>query len=382
MSFELRLSHKISFGITDSFIFTIGVLYNIGYLLEAVGIQTTGFSLIIFLLFFLTWFYRFSFALPSLEFAALSVSFIVLYYLSFFASDFSSYSVYKIGMFSIKIIPLLMLPLFLKDKFVIFLKGYFISLLLVTILFSYFAISTYQLVHINRRLDIGNIVSIWVARAVLEFLILYALFYFKKSRLFFFAFMITSLFVVYSTGSKGAVLSAAIVFFYYGIKNYSGRNKLLLLIIMSMILVISINLVSRLPDNSYFQQRFLREIPEGSKQVNQSRSVIYSELFEKIPEMNTTLLTGKGVGNYNLFMGHPAGTRTYPHNILLEILIENGIITLTLFILMILLTLKSRSKFTYLVLFFFINANFSGDLILNEKLFLYINFVFIDDYYS
>lgn len=87
-----------------------------------------------------------------------------------------------------------------------------------------------------------------------------------------------------------------------------------------------------------------------------------------------SLIFGNGIGSFPVFYyGYNYDSRSYPHNIVLEILIENGLLFL-LVILYILWKILRKSKSPLFLLFYYylLNAAFSGDLLLNEYVFLYL----------
>ena len=124
-------------------------------------------------------------------------------------------------------------------------------------------------------------------------------------------------------------------------------------------------------------------------QLIQSRFVLDESAYSRVDHINLafqnlsgrSLLIGNGTGDYGfLFVGSDA--RAYPHNIFVEILYENGIAAalsfMVVLIILVVSALTSRSDasilFSILVIYFLVNAQFSGDLISNNYLFVFAIF--------
>ena len=149
-----------------------------------------------------------------------------------------------------------------------------------------------------------------------------------------------------------------------------------------MISVVIIILFYNLAINydTYFTQRFLTIIPDTSdiNAMEENRLYFIPIILNNFFNQDLiTILFGSGVGNTSkIFYGKYLNGRFYPHNILVEILCEFGL----LFLLWISITTinfykKNKSIFKFIFLFFVLNAMFSGDIILNEFIFLYAGII-------
>lgn len=364
--------------------FICGFLINLNYILEAIGFEVVGFSFVFVPIVILALLNRGSIYFYSRTHLYLLGLFSTLYLISFLFSDFTSYSIYKTVMFYLKVVPIMLIPLMLKEKQSYFIRGYFFSLAIVAVLFSLYTFANIKNVSLNNRMDIGNIKTIWVSRIYIEFLIVFFFFNYKKRKLLFYIFLIIGLLVVYVSGSKGAILSGLIVFVFYLMRNLSFNKKLSFFLLSFLIVGISLIFISNLPEDAYIKQRFFRIVPDKAGEIHKknNRLVVWSNVIKKVPDQKLKLLYGEGVGNFNVFFNKDRGTRYYPHNIILELLIENGIFMLIVFLILFYNSLKQKSIFIYLILFYFMNANFSGDIILNERLFLYMSIAFTDSKYK
>ena len=82
---------------------------------------------------------------------------------------------------------------------------------------------------------------------------------------------------------------------------------------------------------------------------------------------------GNGIGSFGILFLN-ADEYYYPHNLLLEFYIEYGIIGVLLFMLPVLLILR-KSSLNYITIataFYFINSMFSGDIVGNNFLFIFL----------
>ena len=98
-----------------------------------------------------------------------------------------------------------------------------------------------------------------------------------------------------------------------------------------------------------------------------------------------TFIFGAGTGDYGwLYSGNDI--RAYPHNVFIEVFYENGLLGLSLILYIILRRLRSHYRNssifqTYLVaclIYYIVNAQFSGDLIANKYIFVFLILSSID----
>lgn len=192
------------------------------------------------------------------------------------------------------------------------------------------------------------------------------------------------------TGSKGPFVGLIIslfIFLYYKEEKKNIR-RYFLLIMRSMILI------------SFVFSLFIL-IPEGVQgrllSLNDSINPRIEFVNLSIKEIPTHIIQGGGTGSFS-----KSGFSSYPHNIFMEILVENGLIGLTIFIIflvIIYLTITKELKFfnkvllqskysvknvrIYVVasislfLLLFIDSQFSGDLAYNSDLWFAGSFLFV-----
>lgn len=240
-----------------------------------------------------------------------------------------------------------------------------------------------SLITINSRISLFNINPIWLARILGQTVII--LFFLKVKINKYIKVLIIGfiLILMIFTGSKGPVLSLFVSIFLILVrttKKLLTLNNIMKFIIFITILFLFINyIVLMIFPNNYLIQRFLRISPENS--VSLTRMDYFSiaiKNFIKKP------LIGFGTGSYGFLFAHK-DVRSYPHNIILEIMVELGMIGLILITPLFLnslikinniLKIYSRNdtlKATYcLYIFYLINSMFTGDIILNLNLFLYL----------
>jgi hypothetical protein len=363
----------------------LGFLFNLNYVIGALGFNISFYSvifvLILSVLILLSRFkvYRYDVAVCNLVFVSV---FCVL--LSYLDSNLNGNASYKVVIYIVKILPLLLIPVFLKDNIVTFFEGYLYSLLLsVVILF----IQSMQVdaVSVNNRFEIGGLNPIWISRIAFELLLL--LIAFGKRNLFFVVF-IPVVYISYLSGSKGPLLAFFITVAMYYL-NYIKINKYYIFIIVVLLAPLSYYFVQSISQDSYIYNRFIMVAPDDimSEHYESSRVVLWPSTIELILNSEiSNILFGNGFGNFgNVYFESDAyDGRKYPHNILLEIVVEIGILFLLVFMVAILYSLKRNTVFSYLMLYYFLNANFSGDLLLNDRLFLYLitSLVVFSGYYK
>lgn len=121
----------------------------------------------------------------------------------------------------------------------------------------------------------------------------------------------------------------------------------------------------------------LTERFESQTLLQDERILIFKKASQDIHSM--TWLIGEGLGNFN-YSDSPGQYRQYPHNIFIELLLETGLIGLTLFVFYIITVTRDvfsrRARFyentnslltvsKALFIFAFVNSLFSGDIATN-----------------
>jgi len=285
-------------------------------------------------------------------------------------------------MLLLKFNTLFLIPQLLKkDNILSFAKGLFVLLFFVTLLFFSYSFRSLGSFDYNNRLELGILNPIWISRVCLEMFLLYLLFLrptiIKSSLLLFIIIPI-----IYASGSKGPVVSFlfTLILFYFRSKKWSFIN--FKSIIFLLILIFGYFYLMQF--DNYFVQRFLILTPEAidPNSLQESRAYFIPLIVVNFFKSDfITILFGAGVGNTSkIFYSNYVNDRFYPHNILVEILCEFGIIVLfVLIILTVLFYVRNKSGFKYVFVYFVFNAMFSGDIILNEFIFLYAGLAFAAD---
>jgi len=351
-----------------------GFIFNSPYILGVFFPDIAGLSLMPWLAFVLL---IISIRNPSLKLKHLLALLLAvfIYFIGLFLSDWGSYSTYKTQMLMLKAFPLMLIPFILKDKIYLFLAGYAIPIAIFLMIAFIASISMVGVININDRLEIGVFNPIWISRASLE-LILLCIIVFSMKRSFLLCLLFLVIPVIYTAGSKGPIISFifTIILWFLNERCHNRTQRVRFVLSLTLLLIGLALLISVIGDDSYFYQRFLLQVPDGTQLLDESRGVVWPLVIDKIVSQDIMhTLVGHGVGEYeNFFYGSSTGARYYPHNIFLELIVENGIIaTIFIFVAFVYVYRSSVSSIRYLLLFAFINAQFSGDIILNELLFFY-----------
>jgi len=351
-----------------------GILFNFAYIIGVIFPDVSGLSM-------LPWIALAFLSISIKNLSAKSSHFLVLcailflYYSSIFFSDWGLYSTYKAQMFALKVVPMMLIPFILKDRFDRFLLGYAIPLIIFLPITLSASLPTVGAVNVNDRLEIGIFNPIWISRAVIELLLL-GIIVFSFRRPYLILISLVAVPVVYTAGSKGPLLSFIVVLFIWFLNErwVSRAERFKAAMVVGLLGISAAAAIISISADSYFYQRFLLQVPDGSESIDQSRGVVWPLVIDKIINQNLEhTLLGHGLGGFeNFFYGTVTGERYYPHNLFLELIVENGlIVTVILAGVFIYLYRFCTSPIKYLFAFAFFNAQFSGDLLLNESLFFY-----------
>lgn len=227
----------------------------------------------------------------------------------------------------------------------------------------------------SRLLAIGGLISLyWVSRADT-----------RNQHLLLSGSLFLHLLAVAMAGSRGALIALIIamaVFFIF--RSTSWQRPLLQLYpeTKTVLTVVSISVVL-LAMLSVFYSSVLNRVrgirrllsvldPRATDTGAQSRLEMYSAAYNFWMDL-PSLIVGNGIGSFAV-LDLDRDVQHYPHNILLEILVESGLVGFTLFLLIIavgMFRLYSYRKFhsnafiSFILAFFafwFVSAMFSGDL--------------------
>ncbi len=194
-----------------------------------------------------------------------------------------------------------------------------------------------------------------------------------------------------ATNTRGPVLMLLFIILIY-IVFFWGRKIKEKFIIFGVVISITIILLFLIPSNflnryAYFFEQNVFNTTTSVSQASSSamRLIYYNRVFEYFKDYPFSLIFGTGIGNFsNLFDCYHKVS--YPHNIFLEVLFEQGLIGFVFFligILMLVIEIKDviridikeyRHLFLSFVLSFFyflLNAQLSGDLFDNRYLWLF-----------
>lgn len=306
------------------------------------------------------------------------LGFNLLIFFSFILNVKTVYSVYKTQMLFLKFNSLFLIPQFInKNHIQSFTKGLFYILIAVLLMIFFYCIGSLNSFDYNNRLEIGILNPIWITRIALECLILY-FFLFNRNSIKTILLLCLILPVVYASGSKGPLFAFILTTIFYVLKdkNISIKNFKFIFGILFFLTVCFFAYSKLIQFDNYFTQRFLTIIPEN---VDLNATEDNRALFIPIIVNNffnqdyLTILFGAGIGNTSkIFYGRYINDRFYPHNMTVEILCEFGLIVLIILIVTVIIFFtKTKGPYKYLFFYFILNSMFSGDIILNEFIFLY-----------
>lgn len=172
-------------------------------------------------------------------------------------------------------------------------------------------------------------------------------------------------YLIFLSASKGPLLSLLIVLFIL-FKKKNGVNNFKLFVIFISILLLLVVAYIFSSGNYLFDTNFYSTY---------ARLDIFTQVQSNL---NVNYLTGAGLGSFN-YLYFNVDTFGYPHNIFVELFIENGLVGLLLFINLILHFIKLFviNIFSLLILFYFFCSQTSGDVSFNGQLFIYATLFFL-----
>ncbi|QHB81918.1 hypothetical protein GIS01_06845 [Aeromonas veronii] len=356
--------------------FFVGFMINILMLPMVFSVSLQGLSFVYPLLLVFIFIFKNDNPKINLPYVFLFLIFATLYVATSLTSPAQIYdfTFYKVFFFLIKCVSMFFIGMLVSQHTESFIKGYIISLFIMFFVYCIYTIFLFRsgvTLSVNNRIEIGDSNPIWVSRYVLECLIFFiAIFGCRSIKTNVVG--LCSFIISFLSGSKGPLLAFLVTQFLTS----SLKNKIFISISIIFISIMSYYLfISFLPQEliSFIEQRFFRLVPDGASEqfVKESRDVVWLRVIEMSFSNANNFLFGYGVGeSYQLLGASPA--RYYPHNIFFELLFENGFICMFLFSIIIVLAFVNCNLFTGLMFFHIINALFSGDILLNEKIFLFI----------
>ncbi len=220
----------------------------------------------------------------------------------------------------------------------------------------------------------GGLNPIWVGR-YLGFLFLMTLFVVKKKsrNLLLYGFMLILFLYMVASGSKGPIISLVCgCLILFANDKISVNIKVIFFLILIFaalyLLLYAIDFFS----TSFYVTRFSGNSPSAGERED---LIDIALKFSGI----VTFLFGTGTGNFGYVIKH-TDARFYPHNIVVELYYENGIISLIILALIYISVIKDytlifKSKklrmLCALLIYFTMNSMFSGDLPSNEYFFIF-----------
>ncbi len=204
-------------------------------------------------------------------------------------------------------------------------------------------------------------------------------------------FIILNIVVLILSGGRGGLVLAFFVltiFVFFKLKLKLKQLKLILTSILLIILsgFIIVNFISQTKYRELFERSIMRlelltefnGFNSGGNSV-EVRTEMISFSFEKIFHSPTSLLFGYGIGSFSYEYTGIDG-RGYPHNLVLEILFELGLIGLLIFLTFSGVTLKhfKYTALSWIVFYLFLNSLKSSSLVDLRVLFFIFSLVLID----
>jgi hypothetical protein len=172
-------------------------------------------------------------------------------------------------------------------------------------------------------------------------------------------------YLIFLSASKGPLISLLIVIYIlFKKKNRINNFKLFVIFISILFLLVSAYFFSS--SNYLFDTNFYSTY---------ARLDIFTQIQNNF-KMN--YLIGSGLGSFN-YLFFNVDTFGYPHNIFVELFIENGLVGLFLFTNLSLYFARYFviNIFSLLILFYFFCSQTSGDVSFNGQLFIYAIFFFL-----
>ena len=165
-----------------------------------------------------------------------------------------------------------------------------------------------------------------------------------------------SLYMIFKGDSRGPLLSSIICLFFMYSKYLSLRQRFLIVVI-TVLLILLYTLIS----------------PRISSGGSDYSTLTRLAMLEQFLDTNFNILRGVGLGSW-MMLTTGEDILSYPHNMLVETIVEIGMPGLFLLSYLIIRYFNKRndSVVFYVCLFFLINAQVSGDVTSNSTFFLFL----------
>ncbi len=210
----------------------------------------------------------------------------------------------------------------------------------------------------TREVLVGFLNPIWFSRFVADFCFI-IIFYMLIKKKFNFVFLVSIFFgllLLFSSGSRGPFVALLVtVYFFIYIRYYDYRKKIILVSLVLGGTVLPFAVVLLMNFNMY-------SVIARQEYIFKSMGFIMNNAW------------GYGFSSFGMLV-RGVDVIAYPHNIFFEILVEIGVVGFFVFLLLLKRAkgyLTSDNIFSFLFIMSLINAQFSGDLIGNSYIFIYL----------
>lgn len=171
------------------------------------------------------------------------------------------------------------------------------------------------------------------------------------------------------TGSRGPLLALLAVLFWIGaLKTRDLRRTAIafvgLALLVTALLGSSLNVNRGNPMAAYFLRAYASPVEDPNVAT---RLTLFKRAFQM---WVTKPLLGHGLGSFAVEITGTSGFREYPHNMVLELLSETGVIGLVMFLAALTCGFRyAHNRWTYVFAFLFLSAMTSGDIGSNMAVF-------------
>ncbi len=205
----------------------------------------------------------------------------------------------------------------------------------------------------------GSENSILFSRNISAYIIILLTIKHRCSSLLRYSTLLLSVILLFASASKGPLVALLVVLYFHFLYN-NTNNKIKINLFFFILLILIFSLLFMIDKNNYiFDTNFYSIF---------ARQEYFKVAFENL---DFNIFKGIGLGSFSIyFLGEDV--ISYPHNIFLEIFLECGLIGLILFLALLWKFYKNFSLniFSLLAIFYFISAQFSGDLPGNNNFFI------------
>lgn len=200
------------------------------------------------------------------------------------------------------------------------------------------------------------------------------------SKLFYLVLMALNIMLIVYSGSRGSLVSIVLIFLISASKFLLNKRRIIILPVLALFAFGVVKIISANQNYGFAIDRVLSGLSSSQDQSTQERFNLYKiaiQSFEDSP------LFGKGIGSFS----NAYGQYYYPHNIVLEILNDFGLIGIIVALLISIFTFKKCRKLLkadlkyHLIVFLFINCFteflFSGTYVVSNQLWMLISIIWV-----